>query len=154
MLNLFQHLTASLYLPPPFLGEILKQVQDDFWRFLLFLHSFWGAPIQYLCQISSLITQKSVVSVSSACHFLVQSGRIIFLLPQTVQSGSPNEPNLLHPCQSKSRGNRLQYGIPCNLCIGQPACVDGSWPVWVSHLPDNEGFQVALPTSCSVWRNV
>ena len=26
MLNLFQHLTASLYLPPPFLGEILKQV--------------------------------------------------------------------------------------------------------------------------------
>ena len=28
MLNLFQHLTASLYLPP-FLGEILKQVQDD-----------------------------------------------------------------------------------------------------------------------------
>ena len=43
MLNLFQHLTASLYLPPPFLGEILKQVQDDFWRFLLFLHSFWGS---------------------------------------------------------------------------------------------------------------
>ena len=29
MLNSFQHLTASLYLPPPFLGEILKQVQDD-----------------------------------------------------------------------------------------------------------------------------
>ena len=29
MLNLFQHLTASLYLPPLFLGEILKQVQDD-----------------------------------------------------------------------------------------------------------------------------
>ena len=28
MLNLFQHLTASLYLPP-LLGEILKQVQDD-----------------------------------------------------------------------------------------------------------------------------
>ena len=28
MLNLFQHLTASLY--TPFLGEILKQVQDDF----------------------------------------------------------------------------------------------------------------------------
>ena len=28
MLNLFQHLTASLYLPL-FLGEILKQVQDD-----------------------------------------------------------------------------------------------------------------------------
>ena len=29
MLNSFQHLTASLYLPPLFLGEILKQVQDD-----------------------------------------------------------------------------------------------------------------------------
>ena len=28
MLNSFQHLTASLYLPPS-LGEILKQVQDD-----------------------------------------------------------------------------------------------------------------------------
>ena len=28
MLNLFQHLTASLYLHP-LLGEILKQVQDD-----------------------------------------------------------------------------------------------------------------------------
>ena len=28
MLNSFQHLTASLYLPP-LLGEILKQVQDD-----------------------------------------------------------------------------------------------------------------------------
>ena len=43
MLNSFQHLTASLYLPPLFLGEILKQVQDDFGRFLLFLHSFWGS---------------------------------------------------------------------------------------------------------------
>ena len=42
MLNSFQHLTASLYLPPS-LGEILKQVQDDFGRFLLFLHSFWGS---------------------------------------------------------------------------------------------------------------
>ena len=29
MLNLFQHLTASLYFYPPLLGEILKQVQDD-----------------------------------------------------------------------------------------------------------------------------
>ena len=30
MLNLFQHLTASLYLPPPFLGEILKQFRMTF----------------------------------------------------------------------------------------------------------------------------
>ena len=29
MLNLVQHLTASLYFYPPLLGEILKQVQDD-----------------------------------------------------------------------------------------------------------------------------
>ena len=65
-----------------------------------------------IAHVSLLTAQKSVVSALSACHFLVQSGRIIFLLPQTVQSGSPNEPNLLHPCQSKSRGNRLQYGIP------------------------------------------
>ena len=28
----------------PFLGEILKQVQDDFGRYLLFLFSFWGTP--------------------------------------------------------------------------------------------------------------
>ena len=31
MLNSFQHLTANLYLPLS-LGEILKQVQDDFAR--------------------------------------------------------------------------------------------------------------------------
>ena len=42
MLNSFQHLTASLYLAPS-LGEILKQVQDDFGRFLLFILSFWGS---------------------------------------------------------------------------------------------------------------
>ena len=42
MLNSFQHLTASLYLPPS-LGEILKQVQDDFGRFLLFILSIWGS---------------------------------------------------------------------------------------------------------------
>ena len=45
ILNSFQHLTASLYLPPS-LGEILKQVQDDFGRFLLFLHSFWGSQFK------------------------------------------------------------------------------------------------------------
>jgi hypothetical protein len=26
--------------------------------------------------------------------------------------------------------------------------------LWVPHLPDNEEFQVALPTFSSVWRNV
>ena len=30
-------------------GEMLKQVQHDIWSHLLFLHPFWGAPIQYLC---------------------------------------------------------------------------------------------------------
>ena len=49
MLNLFQHLTASLYLPP-FLGEILKQVQDDFGRYLLFIFSFWAAQFNILCK--------------------------------------------------------------------------------------------------------
>ena len=63
MLNLFQHLTASLYLPPPFLGEILKQVQDDFWRFLLFLHSFWGSQFNTYVKShrSRLITHYSKI---------------------------------------------------------------------------------------------
>ena len=39
MLNLFQHLTASLYFPPS-LGEILKQVQDD--------HLLWAIVICYI----------------------------------------------------------------------------------------------------------
>ena len=39
MLNSFQHLTASLYLPPS-LGEILKQVQDD--------HLLWAIVICYI----------------------------------------------------------------------------------------------------------
>ena len=59
MLNSFQPLAASLYLPPS-LGEILKQVQDDFGRFLLFLHPFWGS--QFNTSVKShrlqLITPK------------------------------------------------------------------------------------------------
>ena len=30
-------------------SEILKQVQDDFWRYLLFCTLILGTPIQYLC---------------------------------------------------------------------------------------------------------
>ena len=61
MLNSFQHLIASLYLPPS-LGEILKQVQDDFGRFLLFLHSFWGSQFNTSVKRShnsSLTTHRS-----------------------------------------------------------------------------------------------
>ena len=61
MLNSFQNLTESLYLPPS-LGEILKQVQDDFGRFVLFLHSFWGSQFNTSVKRShnsSLTTHRS-----------------------------------------------------------------------------------------------
>ena len=66
MLNSFQHLTASLYLPPS-LGEILKQVQDDFGRFLLFLHSFWGSQFKtYDLMFHPLLTaQESPLTAQS-----------------------------------------------------------------------------------------
>ena len=67
MLNSFQHLTASLYLPPS-LGEILKQVQDDFGRFLLFLHSFWSSQFNNFVKNthnSLFIAQCSKASVKT-----------------------------------------------------------------------------------------
>ena len=38
-------------------GQILKQVQDDFGRFLLFLHSFWSSQFNILSK--TLITHRS-----------------------------------------------------------------------------------------------
>ena len=54
MLNLFQHLTASLNLPPS-LGEILKQVQDDFGEVLVFLLSFWLSQFNTFVKNNSLL---------------------------------------------------------------------------------------------------
>ena len=64
MLNLFQHLTASLYLPPS-LGEILKQVQDDIWSHLLFKLSFWGSQFNTYVKShrSQLIAHNSLLKI-------------------------------------------------------------------------------------------
>ena len=70
MLNSFQHLTASLYLPPLFLGEILKQVQDDFGRFLLFPHSFWAPQFNTYVKShnSQLIAHRSMSNIFTLVH--------------------------------------------------------------------------------------
>ena len=69
MLNLFQHLTASLYLPPS-LGEILKQVQDDIWSHLLFKLSFWGSQFNTYVKShnSQLIAHRSLSNIFTFVH--------------------------------------------------------------------------------------
>ena len=75
MLNSFQHLTASLYLAPS-LGEILKQVQDDFGRFLLFLHSFWGSQFNtYVKSHRSQLKNLSYLCNLCAIHHICQKTR-------------------------------------------------------------------------------
>gem|GEM_PF-6471815 len=44
----------------PVLGQILKQVQDDFGRFLLFLHSFWGSQFN-----TYVLLSKNIIRVPS-----------------------------------------------------------------------------------------
>ena len=81
MLNSFQHLTASLYLPPS-LGEILKQVQDDFGRFLLFLHSFWGS--QFNTSVKRSLLSKKFTALQKKSYFGVPPK----VLPLTSSSSS------------------------------------------------------------------
>ena len=71
MLNLFQHLTASLYLPPS-LGEILKQVQDDIWSHLLFKLSFWGSQFNTYVKShnSQLIAHRSQLATENCIYSL------------------------------------------------------------------------------------
>ena len=63
MLNLFQHLSAVKHSSIVIIlarGEILKQVQDDIRRHLLFLLSFWGS------QFNTSVYRSLVYSVAKS----------------------------------------------------------------------------------------
>ena len=46
-------------------GEMLKRVQHDIWSHLLFILSFWDAPIQFFCLIQKLTAHGSQLTAQN-----------------------------------------------------------------------------------------
>ena len=66
-LTLFNLLTLGIAQASLALLSLNRKFQDDYWRYLLFLHSFWCSQFNtYVKSHHSLLTTQK--SVASACH--------------------------------------------------------------------------------------